>query len=143
MKVQRTFCSFGEPKDPGSASRLSEPQFSELKMKVSDHHGSIFALSARGDFGGEPRGSTPKSVFPMLAPLFGSRIFGSSSQSLQPLAPSLSPSCDILFYGYGRVYLLLLLFRPLRSPMRRSWNPPLSTCFATAQFTKALFRLCA
>ena len=28
-------------KDPGSASRLSEPQFSELKMKVSDHHGSF------------------------------------------------------------------------------------------------------
>ena len=79
-------------KDPGSASRLSEPQFSELKMKVSDHHGSFFALSARGDFGGEPRGSTPKLVFPMLARPSGFRILGSSSQSLHPLAPSLSPS---------------------------------------------------
>ena len=50
-------------------------------MKVGDHHGSFLALSARGDFGGESRGSTPKSVFPMLARPFGSRIFGSSSQT--------------------------------------------------------------
>ena len=28
-------------RDPGPASRLNEPQFSELKTKVSDHHGSF------------------------------------------------------------------------------------------------------
>ena len=92
-------------KDPGSASRLNEPQFSELKTKVSDHHGSFFALSARGDFGGEPMGSTPKSVFPMLARPSGSCTFGSSSQSLHPLAPSLSSCLLYPIYGYGRVYL--------------------------------------
>ena len=70
MKVRRTL------QRPRLGGRLSEPQFSELKMKVGDHHGSFLALSARGDFGGESRGSTPKS----------------SSQTLQPLAPSLSLS---------------------------------------------------
>ena len=82
----------------------------------------------RGDFGGEPRGSTPKSVYyPMLAQPFGSRIFGSSSHSLQPLAPSFSPS---LWYSVLRLWphlLLRFLFQPLSSPTRRNWNPPLST----------------
>ena len=97
-------------------------------MKVSDHHGSFFALSARGDFGGEPRGSTPKSVFPMLARPFGSRIFGSSSQLCNHFAPSLSSFfAYILFYGYGRVHFYDCLFLPPSLPMRRSSSPRLST----------------
>ena len=42
------------------------------------------------------------------------------------------------YYDYGRIYFDNLYLQPLSSPTRRSWNPPLSTCFATAQFTRAL-----
>ena len=86
-------------KDPGSASRLSEPQFSELKMKVSDHHGSFFALSARGDFGGESRGSTPKSVFPCWSAL-SVPVYSARARNLCNLSHLRSRRlCYILFTG--------------------------------------------
>ena len=46
-----------------------------------------------------------------------------------------------LWYSVLRIWphlLLRFLFQPLSSPTRRNWYPPLSTCFATAQFMKAL-----
>ena len=139
-----TLRKFGElSKDPGSASRLSEPQFGELKNGGRRPSWVIvFAYGARGDFGGEPRGSTPKSVFPMLARPFGCTS-GSSSQTPQPPTPSLSSSS---LYHILRIWPrlpLLLPFLPPSLPMRRSSSPPLSTSYATAQFTRVLFRLCA
>ena len=44
--------------------------------------GHFFALSARGDFGGEPRGSTPKSVYPMLARPFGFPRYSARARKL-------------------------------------------------------------
>ena len=70
MKVQRTFCSFVEPKDPWLSEPAQRATVQRTKNEGQRPSWIIFALSAWGDFGGEPRGSTPKSVFTMLAPLF-------------------------------------------------------------------------
>ena len=107
-------------------------------MKVSDHHGSFFALSARGDFGGESRGSTPKSVYLMLARPFGSRKFGSSSHSLQPSRSVVLVFLVVFCTTLWPRLLLRFLFPPPSLPMRRNLNPPLSTSHTSIQLTVGL-----
>ena len=78
-------------------------------MDVSTlHNGSVLPNKCRGDFGEEPRGSTPKSVFTVLAHFVTLCFFGSSSHSLQPLAPSFSPS---LWYSSPIIMAVFTWFR--------------------------------
>ena len=97
------------------------------------------ALSARGDFGGEPRGSTPKSVYTMLA-----RPFRFPYIRFEVAIFATSRSVVLAFFvvfctvTYGRVYFYDFYSSRSARRSRRSWNPPLSICFATAQFMKAL-----
>ena len=111
-------------------------------MKVSDHHGSFLALSARGDFGGEPRGSTPKSVFPMLARPFGSRTYLARARKLCNLSLLRSPSSLLISYFLGMAAFTSTVFYSCcpACRLRRNLNPPLSTFYATAQFTRVLFQ---
>ena len=123
----------------GSASHSS----ANKKRRSATITGHFFALSARGDFGGEPRGSTPKSVFPMLARPFGSLVHSARARNLCNLSlrRCLLP-CDILFYCGMAAFTSTILFLPPSLPMRRNSSPRLSTSYATAQFTRVLFRLC-
>ena len=54
--------------DPGSASQAQRATVQRTKNGCEHTPSWVsLALSARGDFGGEPRGSTPKSVYSILA----------------------------------------------------------------------------
>ena len=77
---------------------------------------------------------------PLLARPFGSCTSGSSSQTLQPLAPSLSLSS---LYPILRVWprsTLRFPFLPPSLPTRRNLNLRLSTSYATAQFTRVFIQ---
>ena len=114
--------------------RLSEPA-QRATVQRTKNEGQrpswiIFCLKCPGRFGWGTKGFHTEIGFPHVGTSFR---FPYIRLELAIFATSRSVVIAflVIFYFTG------ILFRTLRSPMRRNWNPPLSTCFATAQFTKA------